>query len=250
RAPNGNACPPSTLIKHVETAFDSLDAATLFLVHTVRSSVIRKNLFLRHLALSPPFIDQLTQLRKVTWLEGCLQLQYVDSTAIPPLALVESFAHVGGLSCRDCKFDSADALDDSFLKHCSETGTSTVLLHETASSISEESIVDWIFGRNDDHELACLQCSDKTPRTRVLKLWAPHTTDDLLLNVVMAARECEFDGPMVLVLCRLGRDLKPQIDWAFNGNQLNAESVEFEEWNGNYPFYIFTFRDVAGRVFE
>lgn len=55
---------------------------------------------------------------------------------------------------------------------------------------------------------------------------------------------------MVLVLCRLGRDLQPQVDWAFNGNPLNAESVEFEEWNGNYPFYIFTFRDAMGRMFE
>ncbi|KAH7706844.1 hypothetical protein AAVH_25929, partial [Aphelenchoides avenae] len=245
RAPNGNACPPPTLIKHVETAFDSIDAATRFLVHTVRSSVIRNNLFLRHVALTKSFINQLAQLRKVTWLEGCLQLQYVDSIAVSPLALVESFADVGGLSCRECKFDITNSLDDSFLKHCSETGASALLLHETVSSISEDSIVDWISGWN-----YCLKCSEKAPRTRVLKLWAPHTTDDLSLNIVMAARECDVDGPMVLVICRLRCDLQPQIDWTFNGNPLNAESVEFEEWNGNYPFYIFSFRDVAGRVFE
>lgn len=33
--------------------------------------------------------------------------------------------------------------------------------------------------------MAYRQCSDEAPRTRVLKLWAPHTTDDLLLNIVM-----------------------------------------------------------------
>ncbi|KAH7670032.1 hypothetical protein AAVH_42746, partial [Aphelenchoides avenae] len=63
------------------------------------------------------------------------------------------------------------------------TGASKVLLHETASSISEDSIVDWISGRKDGHELA--QCSDEAPHSRVLKLWAPHTTDDLLLIIVM-----------------------------------------------------------------
>ncbi|KAH7719148.1 hypothetical protein AAVH_13398 [Aphelenchoides avenae] len=247
--PTGSSCPPP-LVKHVENSFDSLDAATRFLVHTVRSSVIRNNLFLRHVALTPSFIDDLAQLRQVTWVEGCLQIQYVDSTAVSPLALIESFAQVGGLSCRDCKFSSANSLDDSFLKSCSEIGTSTILLHETASSISEDSIVDWISGRNDCHGMAYLPSADESPRTRVLKLWAPHASDDLFLNIVMAAHACVCDAPMVLVLCRLGRDLVPEIDWAFNGIPLNAESVELHDWNGDYPFYIFTFRDVEGRIFE
>lgn len=84
--------------------------------------MVRKNLFVRHLALTPAFIDQLAELRKVTWLEGCLQLQYVDSTAVMPLVLIESFAHVGGLSCRECKFDNSGSLDNTFLNQSSEVG--------------------------------------------------------------------------------------------------------------------------------
>lgn len=80
-----------------------------------------------------------------------------------------------------------------------QTGASALLLHETVSSISEDSIVDWISGWN-----YCLKCSEKAPRTRVLKLWAPHTTDDLSLNIVMVS--CKF-APEVAPLQRILKDL-------------------------------------------
>lgn len=122
RSPWSDPDPPGPAVKHLLTTFNSLDAAATYLFHAIRSSVIRKNLFFRHLALPSAFVEHLGQFRKVTWVEGCLQLQYIDSRAIPPFAFVESFAQIGALSCRSTVFGNAGALDDDFLRKCSEVG--------------------------------------------------------------------------------------------------------------------------------